>query len=121
MRVRDSMFVLAVVLAAVAGSFMVNFQGTPVMAQGKVDAGGMIAVPFYTSPAQQSLCLIDTRNGVMCIYELDIRGKYAIELKGARNYTYDVQISKLHTDPPPEDVAKAVKKLEDARRKKEGK
>ena len=114
MRARDSMFVLAVVLAAVAGAFMVNFQGTPVLAQGKTDAAGMIAVPFHVNAGQQGLCLIDTRNGVMCVYDLDVGGRYSIELKGARNYTHDVQIYKLNTDPPPEDVARQVKKLEDA-------
>lgn len=111
------MFVLAVVLAAVAGAFMVNFQGTPAMAQGKADAGGMIAVPFNYTAGQQGLCLIDTRNGVMCVYEVNVRGKYAIELKGARNYTYDVQIPKLHTEPDPDKVRSEVEKL---RKKKEG-
>ena len=120
MKVRDSMFVLAVVLAAVAGAFMVNFQGTPAMAQGKADAGGMIAVPFHVSPGQQGLCLIDTRNGVMCVYDVNVRGKYSIELVGARNYTYDVRIPKLNTGPDPNDVKAQIKKIEDARRKKEG-
>ena len=111
MKVRDSMFVLAVVLAAVAGAFMVNFQGTPAMAQGKADAGGMIAVPFHVSPGQQALCLIDTRNGVMCVYDVDIRGKYSIELVGARNYTYDVQIPELSTHPKPSEVKREVEKI----------
>ena len=119
MKARDSMFVLAIVLAAVAGAFMVNFQGTPAMAQGKADAGGVIAFPFHVSAGQEAVCLIDTRNSVMCIYEVGIRGKYAIELKGARSYTYDVQILKLHTEPDPEKVQSEVAKLERLRKKKE--
>ncbi len=111
MRTGDTVFVAAVVLAAVAGAFMVNFQGTPAMAQGKADAGGMIAVPFHVSPGQQGLCLIDTRNGVMCVYEVSIRGKYSIELKGARDYTYDVQVPELSTNPRPAEVRREVEKL----------
>ena len=65
MRTRDTMLILAVVLAAVVGAFMVNFQGTPAMAQGKADAGGLIAVPFHVTAGQEGLCLIDARNGVM--------------------------------------------------------
>ncbi len=117
MRAKDSMFVLAVVLAAVAGAFMVNFQGTPALGQGKTDAGGMIAVPFHVNTGQQGICLIDTRNGVMCVYDVGVGGRYTIELKGARNYTYDVRIQKLSTKPDPAEVKKAVEELEAKLRK----
>lgn len=110
MRGRDTLLVLGVALVAGVGAFMVNFQGTPAMAQGGA-AGGVIAVPIQVSANRQMLCLVDTGNSVMCVYDINSSGKTAIELKGARDYSFDVQVKRLNTSPSPKEVKIQVEKL----------
>ncbi len=109
MRGRDKLFVLGVALVAGVGAFMVNFQGTPAMAQGAA-AGGLIVVPVQVSANRQMLCLVDTGTGVLCVYDINSTGKTAIELKGARDYTFDVQVRSLHTAPSPKEVEREIEK-----------
>lgn len=110
MRGRDTLLVLGVALVAGVGAFMVNFQGTPAMAQGAA-AGGIIAVAVQIGTNRQMLCLIDTGNSVMCVYDINTSGKTAIELKGARDYSFDVQVRSLHTAPSPKEVKREIEKL----------
>ena len=118
MRVRDTVLVLAVAFAAGAAAFMVNFQGTPAIAQGGA-AGGVIAVPVQVSASRQMLCLVDTGSGVMCVYDMNSSGKTAIELKGARDYTFDVQVKALSTAPSPKEVEREIEKLKKKEKKED--
>ncbi len=110
MKWKDCWLIVAVVLGAAAGALLLDLQGTPAMAQGKGNAGGVIAIPFQVNGNQEALCLVDTANTVICVYELNTRGKTAIELKGARDYSWDVQVRRLNTEPPPDKVRLAVEK-----------
>ncbi len=78
---------------------------------GKGDTSGIIAIPFQVNSEQEGLCLIDTSNTVICVYELNVRRRVAIELKGARDYTFDLQIRQLNTEPAPDKVRQQVEKL----------
>lgn len=111
MKWRDCWLIVAVVLGATAGALLLDLQGTPAMAQGKGDTGSIIAIPFQVNSEQEGLCLIDTSNTVICVYELNVRRRVAIELKGARDYSFDVQIRKLNTEPAPEKVRQQIEKL----------
>jgi hypothetical protein len=119
MKKKDSAVILVIALAAAIGAFLMSFEGTPAMAEGKPTAGSMIAIPVMVNSAQQALCLIDVSRGIMVTYELDSR--FRIKLKSARDFSWDIQIRELNTDPRPSQVEDQVKRVEERRRKAEEK
>ena len=113
MRLRDTLLILGVSLAALIGTFFVNFEGTPAMAQGNATSNGVIAFPVQHSAQLEAICIVDTLNKTICIYEVSVRGKTSnITLRGARDYQFDVRVREYSTSPSPDDVEKQVKEYE---------
>jgi hypothetical protein len=119
MKGKDTALILIVALAAGVGAFLMSFEGTPALAQGKPTAGSMIAIPVAVNSAQQAVCLIDVNRQIMVTYELDSR--FMIKLKSAREFAWDIQIRELNTDPKPSQVEDQVNRVEERRRKAEEK
>ncbi len=109
MRLRDTLLILGVSLVALMGAFFVNFQGTPAMAQGNSASGGVIAFPVQYSTQIEAVCLVDTQNKTICIYEVNVRGRSSnLTLKAARDYMFDVQVREYYTSPSPDEIKKEV-------------
>ena len=115
MKTRDTLVVLVIALAAGIGAFMMSFEGTPAMADGKPTAGSLIMIPVSVNGTQEAVCLLDASAGIMVVYELD--GRFRIKLKSAREIIWDMKIRELNTDPDPDQVKGQIELIEERKRK----
>ncbi len=114
MKTRDTALILVIALAAGIGAFLMSFEGTPAMADGKPTAGNLIAIPVSVNGTQEAVCLIDAGSGIMVAYELDSR--FRIKLKSAREIIWDLKIRELNTDPDPDQVKSQIDLIEQRQR-----
>ena len=103
---RDVLIILVVALVASVGAFFVSFEGSPAMAQGKPDAGGIIAIPLSLGQGYEILVIIDTNRSTMATYSVD--AKQQVTFNAAREYKYDLQVPEYNTAPRIREVKEKV-------------